>query len=222
MQLLTGQWGTRSSQPNPAGIIVRPLQPDDVGLIHAMHGRLSPESLYYRYLRQRPPTLDEIAALYRLDPGTGAGFVAMALQEDQTIVGVAYYVREAQTQSQTAETAILVEDQFQGQGIGRCLWQQLQQHAQAHQIHQLRVFLDPGNGRMQRLVHGSGLPYTAKVQGGLKEYLVTLDQRPRPASAGLIRDWAVAYWEALHPYSAGGAYANFMMEEGQERVQTTY
>ena len=26
----------------------------------------------------------------------------------------------------------------------------------------------------------------------------------------------------MHPYSAGGAYVNFMMDEGQERVQATY
>ena len=26
----------------------------------------------------------------------------------------------------------------------------------------------------------------------------------------------------LHPYSAGGAYVNFMMEEGQERVQAAF
>jgi FAD/FMN-containing dehydrogenase len=34
--------------------------------------------------------------------------------------------------------------------------------------------------------------------------------------------WAQAYWEALHPYSAGGAYVNMMMDEGQERVQAAY
>jgi FAD/FMN-containing dehydrogenase len=34
--------------------------------------------------------------------------------------------------------------------------------------------------------------------------------------------WAKRYYEALHPYSAGGAYVNFMMEEGQDRVQATY
>ena len=43
-----------------------------------------------------------------------------------------------------------------------------------------------------------------------------------PASASELRDWAVGYWEALHPYSAGGAYVNFMMDEGQERVKATY
>jgi hypothetical protein len=45
---------------------------------------------------------------------------------------------------------------------------------------------------------------------------------PDPANAGLIRDWTVNYWEALHPYSMGGAYVNFMMDEGDERVRATY
>ena len=45
---------------------------------------------------------------------------------------------------------------------------------------------------------------------------------PDPASAAALRDWAVGYWEAIHPYSAGGAYVNFMMDEGQERVKATY
>lgn len=45
---------------------------------------------------------------------------------------------------------------------------------------------------------------------------------PDPTKAQTIKDWAISYWEALHPYSMGGAYVNFMMEEGQERVQATY
>jgi FAD/FMN-containing dehydrogenase len=43
-----------------------------------------------------------------------------------------------------------------------------------------------------------------------------------PANAPLIRDWSVNYQEALHPYSAGGAYVNMMMDEGQERVRASY
>ena len=45
---------------------------------------------------------------------------------------------------------------------------------------------------------------------------------PDPANADKITSWCKAYWEALHPYSAGGAYSNFMMDEGQERVQASY
>ena len=45
---------------------------------------------------------------------------------------------------------------------------------------------------------------------------------PDPANADALRDWCVGYWDATHPYSAGGAYVNFMMDEGQERVRATY
>ena len=45
---------------------------------------------------------------------------------------------------------------------------------------------------------------------------------PDPANADMLRDWAVGYYDAVHPHSSGGAYINFMMEEGQERVQASY
>ncbi len=45
---------------------------------------------------------------------------------------------------------------------------------------------------------------------------------PDPAKAGEIRDWAVGYQETLHPYSAGGAYLNMIMDEGQDRVRSAY
>jgi hypothetical protein len=43
-----------------------------------------------------------------------------------------------------------------------------------------------------------------------------------PANVGAIGDWSRGYQEALHPYSAGGAYVNMMMDEGQERVRAAY
>ena len=45
---------------------------------------------------------------------------------------------------------------------------------------------------------------------------------PDPANVGAVRDWSVDYFEALHPYSAGGAYVNMMMDEGQDRVRASY
>jgi hypothetical protein len=45
---------------------------------------------------------------------------------------------------------------------------------------------------------------------------------PDPANADVIRQWCIDYWEATHPYSMGGAYVNFMMDEGEERVRATY
>ncbi|BCL18684.1 FAD-binding oxidoreductase [Streptomyces tuirus] len=46
---------------------------------------------------------------------------------------------------------------------------------------------------------------------------------PDPANAEKIRQWCVGYQEALHPYSMGGSYVNFMgAGEGRERVRATY
>ncbi|MDX1375271.1 MAG: FAD-binding oxidoreductase [Burkholderiales bacterium] len=45
---------------------------------------------------------------------------------------------------------------------------------------------------------------------------------PEPVNRDKITRWARDYWDAIHPHSAGGAYINFMMEEGDERIQATY
>ncbi len=43
-----------------------------------------------------------------------------------------------------------------------------------------------------------------------------------PANRQKITEWARGYYDALHPYGAGGAYVNFMMEEGEDRVRASY
>lgn len=52
------------------------------------------------------------------------------------------------------------------------------------------------------------------------EVIVGVD--PDPANKDAISQWARDYWTALHPYSAGGAYVNMLMEEGQGRIETAY
>ena len=63
---------------------------------------------------------------------------------------------------------------------------------------------------------------TAFSYRGPKWSMVILGIDSDPANRDRITQWAREYWEALHPYSAGGAYVNFMMEEGQQRVEATY
>ncbi|MCB0084193.1 MAG: hypothetical protein KDE47_24810, partial [Caldilineaceae bacterium] len=128
MTRLSQPWVVHQATVDTQVVTVRPLQPADADSIFAMHERLSPESVYYRYLQYRRPTLAEIATVCHLAPERGAGFVAALPAEPGTVVGVAYYVREAYTAEPTAEPGILVEDRFQAQGIGRRLWQQLQHH----------------------------------------------------------------------------------------------
>jgi FAD/FMN-containing dehydrogenase len=45
---------------------------------------------------------------------------------------------------------------------------------------------------------------------------------PDPANADRISQWARDYWQELHPTSAGGAYVNFLMNEGQDRIKASY
>ncbi|WP_043284065.1 FAD-binding oxidoreductase [Paraburkholderia oxyphila] len=45
---------------------------------------------------------------------------------------------------------------------------------------------------------------------------------PDAANADRISAWARDYQTALHPHSAGGAYVNFMMEEGEGRVMASF
>ncbi|MGH3449088.1 MAG: BBE domain-containing protein, partial [Nocardioidaceae bacterium] len=57
--------------------------------------------------------------------------------------------------------------------------------------------------------------------GGWAGVIVGVD--PDPANAAPITRWTRAYWEELHPTSAGGAYVNFLMDdEGTDRVRASY
>ncbi len=52
------------------------------------------------------------------------------------------------------------------------------------------------------------------------EVIVGID--PDPSNKDKITKWTKDYWEATHPFSSGGAYVNFLMDEGEDRVKTTY
>lgn len=46
---------------------------------------------------------------------------------------------------------------------------------------------------------------------------------PDASNKELITKWTKDYYNAIHPYSAGGSYVNFLMhDEGNERVRATY
>lgn len=52
------------------------------------------------------------------------------------------------------------------------------------------------------------------------EVIVGVD--PDPSNNERMIAWARDYWLALHPYSAGGAYVNMMMDEGGDAVRASY
>jgi hypothetical protein len=80
------------------------------------------------------------------------------------------------------------------------------------------MHLYPIDGAVNRIGPGD----TAFSYRDVKYSMVIAGVDPDPANASRITKWTKDYWAALHPHSAGGAYVNFMMEEGSERVKATY
>ena len=76
----------------------------------------------------------------------------------------------------------------------------------------------PIDGAASRVPEGATA--FAYRDGGWAGVIVGVD--PDPANAAAISQWAKDYWQELHPTSAGGAYINFMMNEGQDRVKASY
>lgn len=71
-------------------------------------------------------------------------------------------------------------------------------------------------------VHNVDKDETAWAYRDARWSMVIAGVDPDPSNKSKISRWAKDYWEAVHPYTAGGAYINFMMEEGEERIKATY
>jgi FAD/FMN-containing dehydrogenase len=83
------------------------------------------------------------------------------------------------------------------------------------------MHLYPIDGVAGRVPHDA----TAWNYRNAKWGMVIVGVSPDPADNPTMIDWARSYWRDLHPYSAGGAYVNMMMDasdEGQERVRAAY
>ncbi len=80
------------------------------------------------------------------------------------------------------------------------------------------MHLYPIDGAASRVpADATAFPYR---DGGWAGVIVGVD--PDPANAEAISQWTRDYWSELHPTSAGGAYVNFLMDEGEDRVRASY
>ena len=70
--------------------------------------------------------------------------------------------------------------------------------------------------------HRTGSADTPFAYRDAKWAEVIVGVSPDPQDRANITAWTKDYWDALHPYSAGGAYVNMMMDEGEERIRASY
>jgi len=71
-------------------------------------------------------------------------------------------------------------------------------------------------------VHDVGKDATAFAYRDVRFTHVIAAVSPDPAPMPAYRNWVRDYWTALHPKSAGGAYVNFLMDEGEDRIASSY
>ena len=76
----------------------------------------------------------------------------------------------------------------------------------------------PINGAVQR-VSGQDTAWSYR-DANFAQVIVGVD--PDPKNNERLAEWTKDYWLALHPFSAGGAYVNMIMDEGEDRVKAAY
>jgi GNAT superfamily N-acetyltransferase len=153
-------------------VTVRTMQLNDLAAIDAMHDRLSKQSLYSRYFVSYKPSLDALREQMHLSQHRGAALVATLDSALDEIIGMAYYLLFPDDVG-VAEPAFLIEDRFQGQGLGSALFYYLTQEALSQALRGFRILILPENRRMLRLLNQKTFPAERHYRHGM--YEVRLD-----------------------------------------------
>lgn len=155
-------------------VVIRPVQSNDAKAILAMHERLSLETVRLRYFSPRTPSADEISQLCKLPKSDGQAIVVAPTSEPDTIIGIAYFIIDKGQQSLMAEPAFLVEDAYQGQGLGQLLFQHLCQYAILKGIRVFEAMVNPSNRPMLHILRNGGFPVEDKFSYGTRELQIWL------------------------------------------------
>ena len=149
---------------------LRAIRPDDAERLQAFHARLSPQSVYLRWLSAHPVLTDaEAENLSRVDYHNRMAFVATlpeALVGTPAIIGVARYAVAEPEQPGVAEAAVVVADAFQQRGLGTLLLGRLLAYARTQGLTTWVAEINAQNARMLRFIQRGGLPSTRRLESG--------------------------------------------------------
>lgn len=160
-------------------ITLRDLQPSDIGLLITFFHQLSPASRRQRFMSAVPDLPDELLQveaqrLTTIDPATEAALIATVEHAGLTeAIGVAR-MKRASPAERAAEAAIVLRDDYQGQGLGTLMFDLILRIAAERGLEQIWILCLAENTAMQRLVQGSGYPYTSTTSRGETSMAITL------------------------------------------------
>lgn len=136
---------------------IRLARPEDDDGVAAMHQRCSEETTYQRYFA--PVTEWREDQLHRIAGGhRGATLVAIA--PDGSIVGLGNVFPDQPGDTDTAEIAVIVEDAWQGRGLGSRLLEHLVEISKRQGFTHLVALVLATNTGMQRVLERLDIPWT--------------------------------------------------------------
>lgn len=153
---------------------VRPIVPEDEPLLHEAVAAMSERSVYFRFFSPLKRLPDAFAhRLAVVDYKDRFAVVATTNRPGgrQRILGVARYDRAPDTD--VAEVAVAVVDEFQRRGLGGALLTILAGVARDNGIRTFSLIVLPENREMLGLLRRMGWIHHAKLSGGL--YDITFD-----------------------------------------------
>ena len=159
-------------------VLVRPIVPEDEPLLHKAVAAMSERTVYFRFfspLKRMPDALAHRLAV--VDYNDRFALVATDKPRGkERIVGVARYDRVVNTD--VAEVAVAVIDEFQRRGLGSALMTILGKVATEHGIKTFTLIVLPENQQMLGLLRKMGWIHRAKLSGGVYDISFELPVLP--------------------------------------------
>ena len=152
---------------------VREVRAEDAGALRRLVDRSSERSIELRFFGPVKELSEERARSFaEVDGVDRFALVALDPEDEGEIVAVVRYEREAGTDG--AEYAALVEDRFQGRGLGIGLTRQLIEAARERGIGRLHALVMRENRVMLGLLRSLELPERQRWENGLEHIEIDL------------------------------------------------
>lgn len=136
----------------------RTIRPEDVDALRRFHERLGERTIYLRFFGSMKELSEQKARYFATVDGVNhVAFVALDPEDPDEIVAVVRYDRE-QSEEEKAEYAALVEDRWQGQGVGIALTRELIGEAKDKGVRCFYALVMGENKRMLELLRHLDLP----------------------------------------------------------------
>ena len=153
--------------PSGVEISFRVVRPDDAPALQRLHARCSERTIYLRFFGSMKKLSDEQARYFASTDGVDHfGLVALDPQDPEEIIAVVRYARKPG--DERAEYAALVEDGWQGRGIGAALTRWLIDEARGNGVGSFYALVKGGNNRMLNVLRHLDLPERERVEDGEK------------------------------------------------------